>query len=152
ALTPMKYQDNVMAYRVISDHIRSLVFTLADGAVFSNEGRGYVLRRILRRAVRFGKVLEIEGTFLHGLVDDVIAVMGDSYPNLAEHRDMIVKLILSEEERFAKTLAGGEKLLLDTIEANQEAVITGDVAFKLYDTYGFPIELTQEIAEEHHVT
>ncbi|CAH2761632.1 alanine--tRNA ligase [Erysipelothrix amsterdamensis] len=152
ALTPLKYKDNVMAYRVISDHIRSLVFTLADGAVFSNEGRGYVLRRILRRAVRFGKVLEIEGTFLHALVDDVIAVMGDSYPNLAEHRDMIVKLILSEEERFAKTLAGGEKLLLDTIEANQEAVITGDVAFKLYDTYGFPIELTQEIAEEHHVS
>lgn len=152
ALTPHKYQDNVMAYRVISDHIRSLVFTLADGAVFSNEGRGYVLRRILRRAVRFGKVLEIEGTFLHTLVDDVIAVMGDAYPNLSDHRDMIMKLILSEEERFAKTLAGGEKLLLDTIESNKDGIITGEVAFKLYDTYGFPIELTQEIADEHRVT
>ncbi len=148
-LTTSTYKENTMAYRVIVDHIRSLVFTLADGAVFSNEGRGYVLRRILRRAVRFGKVLNIEGNFLNTMVDDVIAIMDDFYPYVKERRDMIVELILSEEKRFAKTLTGGEKLLLDTIETSEGKIIEGDVAFKLYDTYGFPIELTQEIAEEH---
>lgn len=148
-LTTISYAENTMAYRVVVDHIRSLVFTLADGAVFSNEGRGYVLRRILRRAVRFGKVLNIEGNFLNTMVDDVIAIMDDFYPYVKERRDMIVELILSEEKRFAKTLAGGEKLLLDTIESSTEKTIQGEVAFKLYDTYGFPIELTQEISEEH---
>lgn len=148
-LTSTSYSENTMAYRVIVDHIRSLVFTLADGAVFSNEGRGYVLRRILRRAVRFGKVLNIEGNFLNTMVDDVIAIMDDFYPYVKERRDMIVELILSEEKRFAKTLTGGEKLLLDTIETSNSKKIEGEVAFKLYDTYGFPIELTQEIAEEH---
>ncbi|QIK70457.1 alanine--tRNA ligase [Erysipelothrix sp. HDW6C] len=151
-LTVVQYEDNVMAYRVIADHIRSLVFTLADGALFSNEGRGYVLRRLLRRAVRFGKVLGIEGSFLNGLVDEVIAVMKDFYPYISERRDMIVELILSEEKRFAKTLAGGEKLLLDSIKASESHNIAGDVAFKLYDTYGFPVELTQEIAAEYHFT
>lgn len=151
-LTDVKYEDNTMAYRVIVDHIRSLVFTLADGAVFSNEGRGYVLRRLLRRAVRYGKVLGIQDAFLYNLVDDVVVLMEDPYPYLKERADMIRELVLHEEKRFAKTLSGGEKLLLDTIESTDSKVLAGEVAFKLYDTYGFPIELTQEIAEEHQVT
>ncbi len=147
-LTVIKYQDNTLAYRVISDHIRTLVFALNDGALFSNEGRGYVLRRILRRAVRFGKVLGIEGTFLSTLVDPVIKIMNSFYPDLNSRPEDLKKLILSEEVRFAKTLQGGEKLLLDAIGQGDGKTLEGDVAFKLYDTYGFPIELTQEIAAE----
>ena len=150
-LTDIKYEENVMAYRVVADHIRSLVFTLADGALFSNEGRGYVLRRLLRRAVRFGKVLNIEGLFLSELVDVVVDTMKPAYPYLTDRQDMIKELILNEEKRFAKTLSGGEKLLLDTIEHLEDDKLPGAVAFKLYDTYGFPIELTQEIAQEHHI-
>lgn len=147
-LTDQSYQDNKTAYRVIADHIRTLVFALNDGAMFSNEGRGYVLRRILRRAVRFGRVLNIEGAFLYNLVDDVIAIMVDFYDNLNDRPEDIKKLILREEERFAKTLVDGEKLLLDEITKTHRGQISGDVAFKLYDTYGFPIELTIEIAQE----
>lgn len=147
--TDIEYASNPMAYRVIADHIRSLVFTLADGANFSNEGRGYVLRRLLRRAVRFGKVLNIEGNFLNELVEDVVAVMKDAYPYIVDRQPMIQELILNEEKRFAKTLVGGERLLLETIEGASTRHIDGKVAFKLYDTYGFPIELTQEIAQEH---
>ena len=142
------YKENTMAYRVISDHIRTLVFALNDGAMFSNEGRGYVLRRILRRAVRFGKVIGIEEAFLYTLVDVVIDNMKDFYPNLLDRPEEIKKLILNEEKRFAKTLMGGEKLLLEQIEKSDGKHLPGDVAFKLYDTYGFPIELTQEIAQE----
>lgn len=142
------YKDNVVAYRVVSDHIRSLVFTLADGATFSNEGRGYVLRRLLRRAVRFGKVLNISESFLYKLVPVVVETMGEFYPYLADRQEMVQELIHVEEKRFEKTLAGGEKLLLETIESTEGKTIAGDIAFKLYDTYGFPIELTLEIAQE----
>ena len=148
-LTTIKYQENTMAYRVIADHIRSLVFTLSDGAVFSNEGRGYVLRRILRRAVRYGRVLNIETSFLSTLVDGVISNMSHFYPDLGHNKDRIKELILSEEKRFEKTLIEGEKLLLDSLESSSSKELSGTTAFKLYDTYGFPIELTQEIALEH---
>lgn len=147
-LSSVKYEDHKMAYRVIADHIRTLVFALNDGALFSNEGRGYVLRRILRRAVRFGKVIGIEGAFLHLLVDDVIAVMEDFYPDLNNRPDDLKKLILNEEKRFAKTLESGEKLLLEAIQNNSGDKLDGGVVFKLYDTYGFPVELTEEIASE----
>lgn len=150
ALSQTKYKDFPMAYRVIADHIRTLVFTLSDGAVFSNEGRGYVLRRILRRAVRFGKVISIEGSFLYKLVDTVIESSSHFYPYLKDHELMVKKLIISEEKRFEKTLVSGENLLLDSLK-NLESThhLNGDIAFKLYDTFGFPIELTQEIALEH---
>ena len=147
-LTDVKYADNTMAYRVISDHIRTLVFALNDGALFSNEGRGYVLRRILRRAVRFGKVLGIEDAFLSTLVMPVIKIMESFYPDLNNRPEDLKKLILNEEVRFAKTLQGGEKLLLDEIAKGDSKTLEGEVAFRLYDTYGFPIELTQEIAAE----
>ena len=150
-LTDHQYVEHKMAYRVIADHIRTLVFALNDGAMFSNEGRGYVLRRILRRAVRFGRVLNIEEAFLHTLVDDVIEIMEDFYPDLNKRPIDIKKLILLEENRFAKTLIDGEKLLLDEIEKTENNTLKGDVAFKLYDTYGFPIELTVEIANEKNI-
>lgn len=146
--TAHRYEDDVMAYRVISDHIRALVFALSDGAVFANEGRGYVLRRILRRAVRFGRLLEIQDNFLYELVDTVVEIMGDFYTNLADRRDMVKTLIKNEEARFSKTLSEGEALLVETLSTAATTVLDGSIAFKLYDTYGFPIELTQEIASE----
>ena len=148
-LSNVSYKENPMAYRVIADHIRSLVFTLSDGAVFSNEGRGYVLRRILRRAVRYGRVININQSFLSGLVDGVIANMAHFYPELGHNSDRIKELILSEEKRFEKTLIEGEKLLIDSLDHSSTKVLNGETAFKLYDTYGFPVELTQEIALEH---
>lgn len=148
ALSNTKYSDNVMAYRVISDHIRALVFALSDGALFSNEGRGYVLRRLLRRAVRYGKVLGIDGMFMNELVDAVIEAMGDGYPYLKDKQDLVTKLIRIEEERFLQTLADGESLLEQALNDLTGNILSGEVAFKLYDTYGFPIELTIEIAQE----
>lgn len=137
-----------MAYRVIADHIRTVTFALADGALFSNEGRGYVLRRVLRRAVRFGRKLEIDGAFLYKLVPVVYEIMKDFYPYIGEKLDYIAKLVKAEEDRFHATLADGEKLLLDVIAKTESKIIDGLTAFKLYDTYGFPFELTLEMAEE----
>ncbi len=149
--TTKKYEnENLMAYRVIADHIRTLTFALADGAMFSNEGRGYVLRRILRRAVRFAKKLGIEKAFLFELVSQVNEIMGEFYPYILEKTPHIQKLIKQEEEKFHLTLHDGEKLLNEMI-ANAKA-ISGKDAFKLYDTYGFPFELTLEIANEHQIT
>ena len=153
AYTTMPYseRENKMAYRVIADHIRTVTFALADGALFSNEGRGYVLRRVLRRAVRFGRKLKIEGAFMYRLVPVVYEIMKDYYPYLEEKLDYIAKLVKAEEERFHATLADGEKLLLEVMEQKKEVkLIDGKTAFKLYDTYGFPLELTLEIAQEHH--
>ncbi|MGL5977638.1 MAG: alanine--tRNA ligase, partial [Erysipelotrichaceae bacterium] len=138
-----------MAYRVIADHIRTCTFALADGALFSNEGRGYVLRRLLRRAVRFGKKLNINEAFLYNLVPVVYECMQAYYPYLEEKIALIQKLIKLEEERFHTTLVDGEKLLLDMMQHAKEQTIDGATAFKLYDTYGFPFELTLEIAQEH---
>lgn len=149
--TPCSYvdQENKMAFRVIADHIRTVTFALADGALFANEGRGYVLRRVLRRAVRFGKKLKIEGAFMYKLVPAVYELMKDFYPYLEEKLAYIAKLVKAEEERFHATLSDGEKLLKDVMEKSSATkVIDGATAFKLYDTYGFPFELTLEIAEE----
>lgn len=143
------YAQDKMAYRVIADHIRTVTFALADGALFSNEGRGYVLRRVLRRAVRFGRRLKIEGAFMYKLVPVVYEIMKDFYPYIGEKVEYIQKLVKAEEERFHATLADGEKLLNEVMEKANNQTIDGFSAFKLYDTYGFPLELTLEIAEEH---
>lgn len=137
-----------MAYRVIADHIRTLTFALADGAGFSNSGRGYVLRRVLRRAARFGLKLGLDEPFLYKLVPVVNSVMDDFYPYLDEHTESSQRQILKEEQSFRNTLKTGQALL-DEAMKEAEGKLDGTVVFKLYDTYGFPFELTQEIAEEN---
>ena len=144
-----KYEDNKMAFRVIADHIRTCTFAIADGEFFSNEGRGYVLRRLLRRALRYGMQLGIKTTFLYNLVPTVVNVMKNFYTYLPEKQDFVIKLVKIEEEKFIKTLRTGEQILNEYIENN--GTVTGKDAFKLYDTYGFPFELTEEICEEHSI-
>lgn len=147
-LANVKYEDNKMAYRVIADHIRTVTFALSDGALFDNAGRGYVLRRILRRAVRYGKQIGIEHAFMYNLVYVVGDIMKEFYDYLPAKADFVSTLVKKEEEAFNKTLNNGEKMLASMIEKNTSKVINGKDAFKLYDTYGFPLELTLEIAEE----
>ena len=138
-----------MAYRVIADHIRTVTFAIADGAMFSNEGRGYVLRRVLRRAVRYGIKLGIDGAFMYKLVSVVAENMKDYYPYVLDKVTLIERLVRNEEESFHKTLANGEQLLNDALnEYADTKVLPGELVFKLYDTYGYPRELTTEIAEE----
>ena len=142
-----------MAYRVISDHIRTVTFAIADGAMFSNEGRGYVLRRVLRRAVRFGIKLGIEGSFMYKLVQVVADNMKAYYPYVEEKVSLIEKLVRNEEESFHKTLANGEELLNEALKEHSDTKqLPGEVVFKLYDTYGYPKELTTEIAEDNGYT
>ena len=142
-----------MAYRVIADHIRTVTFALSDGALFSNEGRGYVLRRVLRRAVRYGIKLGIEGSFMYKLVKVVADINIDFYPYLQEKVALVEKLVKTEEESFQSTLVNGENLLNDELKKHQDTkVLPGEVVFKLYDTYGFPKELTEEIALENGFT
>ena len=136
-----------MAYRVIADHIRTITFAMSDGANFSNSGRGYVLRRVLRRAVRYGLKLGLDEAFLYKLVPVVAENMKDFYPYLQEHVEFNQKLIRLEENTFKKTLKKGQALLDEEIK-KCDGKLSGAVVFKLYDTYGFPFELTQEIAEE----
>lgn len=139
-----------MAYRVIADHIRTVTFAIADGAMFSNEGRGYVLRRVLRRAVRFGIKLGIEGSFMYKLVQVVADNMKAYYPYVEEKVSLIEKLVRNEEESFHKTLANGEELLNEALKDHADTKqLPGEVVFKLYDTYGYPKELTTEIAEDN---
>ena len=140
-------EEHKMPYRVIADHIRTCTFALADGASFSNEGRGYVLRRILRRAVRYGRKLGIEKPFLSNLVSKVCENMKSFYPYLLEKKEKVEKMIKAEEEKFAATLSSGETLCKKML-ANTDSVLSGSDCFKLYDTYGFPFELTEEIAAE----
>ncbi|MBQ9425413.1 MAG: alanine--tRNA ligase [Erysipelotrichaceae bacterium] len=142
------YAEEKMAYRVIADHIRTCVFALADGATFSNEGRGYVLRRVLRRAMRYGRNIGIDKPFLYELVDTVCENMKDFYPYLMDKKDFVRKLILKEEQSFLLTLANGEKLLAEELKKASDGVLSGEVIFRLYDTYGFPKEMTIESAEE----
>ena len=144
-----KYAEDKMAYRVIADHIRTCVFALADGATFSNEGRGYVLRRVLRRAMRYGRNIGIEKPFLYEIVDTVCENMKDFYPYLMDKKEFVKKLILKEEESFLLTLSNGEKLLQEELKKASNGVLSGEVIFKLYDTYGFPKEMTIESAEEY---
>lgn len=137
-----------MAYRVIADHIRTVTFALSDGATFSNEGRGYVLRRVLRRAMRYARVLGIEKPFMYNLVDTVCDIMKDFYPYLLDKKEFVKKLITKEEEAFLQTLNNGEKLLQNEIEKAENGILSGEVIFKLYDTYGYPKEITIEVCEE----
>ncbi|MCD8204141.1 MAG: alanine--tRNA ligase [Coprobacillus sp.] len=148
-MATVNHEDNLTAYRVIADHIRAITFALSDGESFSNEGRGYVLRRLLRRALRYGKDIGIAHPFLNELVDIVYAIYKDFYPYLIEKLSFIKKVILSEEEKFLLTLENGETLLNKLIEENHK--LTGLDIFKLYDTYGFPKELSLEICEERGV-
>lgn len=145
AATKIPYTGQ-MAYKVIADHVRSVVFALADGAQLSNEGRGYVLRRLVRRAVKHGKSLGFDAPFLYTLVEKVIAIMEKSYPYLNDHQARIEHIIKREEIKFLETLNAGEKRLKEMLQTTDE-VLSGEAAFKLYDTYGFPVELTQEMVE-----
>ncbi|MBQ4011947.1 MAG: alanine--tRNA ligase [Erysipelotrichales bacterium] len=151
--TSKKYEgENKMAYRVIADHIRTVTFAISDGAMFGNTGRGYILRRVLRRAVRYGKKLGIEGAFMYKLVPVVAENMKDFYPYLLEKVELVSKLVKSEEESFHATLQEGERILQGYLANCEGKVLPGEDAFKLYDTYGFPYELTVEIAEEAGIT
>ncbi|MEW9096164.1 MAG: alanine--tRNA ligase [Clostridiaceae bacterium] len=146
-----KDRNNDISLRVITDHIRSVTFMIGDGILPSNEGRGYVLRRLLRRAARHGKILGIDHIFLHQICETVISNSYGAYPELKEKEDYIKKVIKLEEERFGETIDGGIQILNDYIEEiknNNEKILSGEKAFKLYDTYGFPLELTEEILEE----
>ncbi len=144
-----------VSIRVVTDHIRSTVFLVSDGVIPSNEGRGYVLRRLLRRAARHGKLLGIDKMFLTDLADVVISQSKDAYPELEEKQDYIKKIISTEEEKFYKTIDAGILMLNDFIadmKKNNQTVFDGEVAFKLYDTYGFPLDLTKEMVEENGFT
>ena len=135
-------------YKVIADHIRAITFAIADGACFENVGRGYVLRRLLRRSVRFGKALGIECPFMYKVVSDVVNVMKEAYPYLVDKRAEVETTIIEEEKLFLKTLEAGEKRLKEVVENSKDGYISGEEAFKLYDTYGFPFELTEEYLNE----
>ena len=140
-----------VSIRIITDHIRAVSFLVADGVLPSNEGRGYVLRRLLRRAARHGKLLGIKENFLYKLVDEVIKVSGEAYSELVEKESYIKKVIRIEEEKFNETIDQGSEILASYIEdlkKNNSKTLSGENAFKLYDTYGFPIDLTKEILEE----
>ena len=144
-----------VSLRVITDHIRSTVFMLADGVIPSNEGRGYVLRRLLRRAARHGRLLGINGPFLYQVVDTVVKENHTAYPELAQKQSYLEKIILTEEENFDRTLNKGLELLnqiIDKAEAQGITTLAGEDAFHLYDTFGFPIDLTREIASEKGLT
>ena len=144
-----KYDENRRAFRVIADHMRTCTFALADGEMFSNEGRGYVLRRLLRRASRYGKLLSINKPFLSELVDAVVEIMKGFYPYLINKAEFVKKMINAEEEKFLRTLINGEEILLKKIENADQ--LSGEDMFLLYDTFGFPKELTMEICDEHNV-
>lgn len=146
----VKY-DGQMSYKVIADHVRTVVFAVSDGAVLSNEGRGYVLRRLLRRAVKHGKAIGITNAFLYTLVDSVIEAMGEFYSYLNDKKDLVKKIIKIEEDKFLETLSQGEKILEDMIEKSETKLLSGEEAFMLYDTYGFPLELTVEMCEDLNV-
>ena len=144
-----------VSIRLITDHIRSVTFMVSDGIMPSNEGRGYVLRRLLRRAARHGRLLGIEGNFLSGLSKKVIEVSKDGYPELEERQEFITRVITEEEEKFNKTIDQGLTILADmknALIAEGKKVLSGPDAFKLYDTYGFPMDLTEEILEEDGIT
>ncbi|MGH1431837.1 MAG: alanine--tRNA ligase [Neptuniibacter sp.] len=138
--------------RVIADHIRSCSFLIVDGVLPSNEGAGYVLRRIIRRAVRHGNKLGAQGAFFNQLVVALVKEMGEAYPELAEKQAQVERVLLKEEEQFAKTLDHGMRLLEEAINNLEGSVIPGETVFKLYDTYGFPHDLTADVAREHELT
>jgi|LGOV01.1.fsa_nt_gb alanyl-tRNA synthetase len=146
------YNNNAkddISIRIITDHIRAVAFLVSDGVLPNNEGRGYILRKLLRRAARHGKLLGVDNLFLKDLVDVVIDQSGSAYPNLVEKKEFIKKVISIEEERFYQTIDQGMEILNGYIDIHKKnAVLPGDEAFKLYDTYGFPLDLTREILQE----
>jgi len=157
-ITQIKYnlkKEWDIAFKVIADHIRTLVFAIGDGALPSNEGRGYVLRRLLRRAVRYGKNLGMEEPFLYKLTPVVAEIMGDFYPEVRDKNQFIAKVIKNEEVRFHETLNEGLQILARYVEEKKKEgikEISGAEAFRLYDTYGFPLDLTEDYAYEHDLT
>lgn len=155
-LSGVKYHrdEQGMAHRVIADHVRMLTFSISDGALPSNEGRGYVLRRILRRAARYGRNLGMHDAFIYKLVPTVVAVMGDAYPELRERVAYIQKVIKSEEDSFSQTLDRGLQIFSSLVEETRsvgQEKLSGESIFKLYDTYGFPVDLTRLMAEEEGI-
>ncbi|MGM0632112.1 MAG: alanine--tRNA ligase, partial [Pseudomonadota bacterium] len=134
---------------VIADHIRSCAFLVVDGVLPSNEGRGYVLRRIIRRAVRHGYQLGIKDIFFYRLVDALVREMGEAYPELARKQNQVEEVLREEEQQFARTLDNGMAILEQAIRDLDGSVIPGDTVFRLYDTYGFPVDLTADVAREH---
>ena len=157
-LAGVNYKDNVeqdIALKVIADHVRTVTFAVGDGVLPSNEGRGYIIRRLLRRAVRYGKTLGLDRPFLFGLTETVGEVMGVYYPSVVENREYIAKIIRTEEERFHETLSDGLAILGEiSAKAKSDGLsaIAGADAFKLYDTYGFPFDLTEDFASEQGLT
>jgi alanyl-tRNA synthetase len=144
-------RPEAVSFRVVADHIRAATFLIGDGVLPSNEGRGYVLRRIMRRAMRHGKKLGIQEPFLHRIVDEVNRLMGDSYPELLSSRDTVKMVIAGEEERFSDTLSVGLRLWSEEAPRLREKggkAVPGNLIFKLYDTYGFPLDLTEELARD----
>ncbi len=149
--TDAQRQEAIVAYRVIADHGRAATFLVADGVVPGNEGRSYVLRMIMRRAIRFGRRIGFEGPFLGEIADAVIAHMAAEFPELSARREFILKILGDEEARFAQTLSGGLERLAEVVAATRAqggSIISGPDAFRLYDTFGFPIEMTRDLAGE----
>nr|WP_314580469.1 alanine--tRNA ligase [uncultured Pseudomonas sp.] len=144
--------DNQPSLKVVADHIRSCGFLIADGVLPSNEGRGYVLRRIIRRACRHGNKLGAKGSFFYQIVAALVAEMGEAFPELKSQQAHIERVLKAEEEQFAKTLEQGLKILEQDLAELKGTVVPGDVVFKLYDTYGFPMDLTGDIARERNLT
>lgn len=144
--------DEQSSLKVVSDHIRSCGFLIADGVLPSNEGRGYVLRRIIRRACRHGNKLGATGSFFYKIVAALVAEMGEAFPELKQQQANIERVLKAEEEQFAKTLEQGLKILEQDLAELKGTVVPGDVVFKLYDTYGFPMDLTADIARERSLT
>lgn len=147
-----KTYDGSVPFKVIADHVRACTMALSDGAIFENNGRGYVLRRLLRRSVRMGKKLGVNEPFLYRIVGGVVEAMGVDYPDLVENKADIKSLVYEEEQLFYKTLVAGERRLQELIETSNDKTISGYDAFKLYDTYGFPFELTLEYLEDAGMT
>lgn len=153
-LSGKKYKDNEsddLSLRIVADHSRAVTFMIADGILPSNEGRGYVLRRLLRRAVMKGHSLGIEGAFLAAYIDKIIELMGHVYPEVIENADLIKRVVLSEEERFGATLRQGQMYLDEALDALEGNKLSGKTAFVLHDTYGFPVEVTKEICAERAI-
>ncbi|KAA6172569.1 alanine--tRNA ligase [Pseudomonas marginalis] len=144
--------ESQSSLKVVSDHIRSCGFLIADGVLPSNEGRGYVLRRIIRRACRHGNKLGATGSFFYKIVAALVAEMGEAFPELKQQQDNIERVLKAEEEQFSKTLEHGLKILEQDLAELKGTVVPGDVVFKLYDTYGFPMDLTADIARERELT
>jgi len=150
-----KNEETKMAYRLIADHIRGVTMSIFDGVLPSNEGRGYVIRRLLRRAVRYGGKLGYEEPFLFKMVPIVIDTMSGGYPNLEEKEEQIIKFVKAEEERFFNTLEQGLSILsemIDELEAKDKQELSGQKAFRLYDTFGFPLDLTKDVLQENDLT